>query len=343
MSDSDPDITQDLDSDWFLTVLWGFSSLIASLALIVYEHIITMDLEVEHIWKRRINTAAALFVLLRYGILISISLEILFMTALWSHSALVYTFFTMRVWAIWGQHWLPLVILIPLAVAALMVLYPVAYQVEFLETLNLPPPYGGCLFQYPISEGLAVRLSDANSAFDIAFAVAVLLGTLIKTIGVKLESSRLGYRANIPTLLIRDGTFYLFDYVPQSTIVFAPWGVFILYLRRIEFRGNINQSGSFFSRFTSINFAGNIGAPLDFEQEQDMFDEADINTPPPIEEVDAQRFSENPLMIGLKADYVPVGNSEWSNLVIEHQKDEGANEECAHVSVEEPKQHPVYT
>ncbi|KAL4251399.1 hypothetical protein ABKN59_005554 [Abortiporus biennis] len=86
MSDSDPDITQDLDSDWFLTVLWGFSSLIASLALIVYEHIITMDLEVEHIWKRRINTAATLFVLLRYGILISISLEILFMTALWSHS-----------------------------------------------------------------------------------------------------------------------------------------------------------------------------------------------------------------------------------------------------------------
>ncbi|KAL4251383.1 hypothetical protein ABKN59_005553 [Abortiporus biennis] len=274
--------------------------------------------------------------------------------------ALVYTFFTMRVWAIWGQHWLPLVILIPLAVAALMVLYPVAYQVEFLETLNLPPPY----------------VSDANSAFDIAFAVAVLLGTLIKTIGVKLESSRLGYRANIPTLLIRDGTFYLLisvffntisivlnysDYVPQSTIVFAPWGVinnimicrFILYLRRIEFRGNINQSGSFFSRFTSINFAGNIGAPLDFEQEQDMFDEGDINTPPPIEEVDAQRFSENPLMIGLKADYVPVGNSEWSNLVIEHQKDEGANEECvsllisddsgAHVSVEEPKQHPVYT
>ncbi|KAI0783814.1 hypothetical protein C8Q75DRAFT_423525 [Abortiporus biennis] len=47
--------------DWF-----GTTSCVACTALIIYDYSITIDQEVQHIWKTRLNLTSVLFVITRY-------------------------------------------------------------------------------------------------------------------------------------------------------------------------------------------------------------------------------------------------------------------------------------
>ncbi|KAL4248674.1 hypothetical protein ABKN59_006270 [Abortiporus biennis] len=52
-----------------LFIYYSVSGTAAAFALVLYEHIITVDQEVACIWRRKFNAASVLFIVNRYGVL----------------------------------------------------------------------------------------------------------------------------------------------------------------------------------------------------------------------------------------------------------------------------------
>jgi len=60
---------------------------LATYALIIYDHLLTLDLEVEHVWKRKFSTVTALFYLIRYYFLFTYTIMLfLFVIPVWGIS-----------------------------------------------------------------------------------------------------------------------------------------------------------------------------------------------------------------------------------------------------------------
>ncbi|KAI0783710.1 hypothetical protein C8Q75DRAFT_736555 [Abortiporus biennis] len=184
-------------------VLWD--TYVATAALLVFDHIITFDQEVERIWKRKRNVASVLFVVNRIGALLfsttmmwntfgpAIATSCAVSFELWIAFTLIMQFvipifFCLRIWAIWGRHWLPLVVLVPLSCAIMgITIYLDAVQFYWQISFDLPAPFGGC---------------------EYATYASFLCATLAKTVKTKREANHAGIKAGLTTLLLRDGSLY---------------------------------------------------------------------------------------------------------------------------------------
>jgi len=126
-------------------------------------------------------------------------------------------FSTFRIWAIWGRHWIVLVVVLPIG------LVPAAnelflYSGSQVDVLPGPSPLGGCGELLAVSIDTLIRLSIASRASSIAVDTIVLASTWAKTWSIYrgLKSSNIDTgqtNVSLSGLLIRDGTTY-FAFVP---------------------------------------------------------------------------------------------------------------------------------
>ncbi|KAI0700995.1 hypothetical protein C8T65DRAFT_559598, partial [Cerioporus squamosus] len=296
--------------------------IVASTALLWFDFALTFTTEVRRIWRRRFTGATVVYLFTRYTALIErifFVLEVL----LWNSTdeSLFQTcgridrvddvltiinyfafasFTILRVYGVWGRDWKPLLLVIPLTLVR-----PALYIVE--SSNYVPIQYGppwGCA--EPLS-----RLSYSSLTFSCDHAVstiakaaniaadAILIAlTWVKTFGINKDSTRLGVRTPLATLLLRDDTpcrsillviqvvtivtsqvgssltvWLVWPYFDQTfTVIFL--SRFMLDLRGLYFAEHVNaegnatdtttRSGRIISdiRFTTSNIVGNLGATL---------------------------------------------------------------------------------
>ncbi|KAL4245450.1 hypothetical protein ABKN59_007975 [Abortiporus biennis] len=249
----------------FWVAFFGTASYVAMAALATFDYCITFDQEVELIWRRRLNLTSVIFVVNRYLVLFfaigSAAFQLfartrlvsppLFLSqrclALWFSTAvaplliqLCYrSFFVLRIWAIWGQHILPLVVLIPLALGIIALDEVANLGRAYKGVSPLQSPYGGCIMAPTITHKMATRRNyfffpvlifsqlnvllltlvlDCSAAFGLAFGILVLLGTLVKTLKLREIAKQAGVKTTLTSLLIRDGTLYLILSIFISTL-----------------------------------------------------------------------------------------------------------------------------
>ncbi|KAI0783791.1 hypothetical protein C8Q75DRAFT_736619 [Abortiporus biennis] len=324
----------------FITVDDGITTH-TSLALATFDYCITFDQEVELIWRRRLNLTSVIFVVNRYLVLFfaigSAAFQLFARTrlsclALWFSTAvaplliqLCYrSFFVLRIWAIWGQHILPLVVLIPLALGI----------IALDEVANL---------------GRAYKVLDCSAAFGLAFGILVLLGTLVKTLKLREIAKQAGVKTTLTSLLIRDDEGYhgtLVNLEHSLSIFISTLGPIVLYtdskvasvellagplsgfgpiiasrfilsLRVIDaVERETSQPGQYSSQLSSIRIVGNVGAPLnssimddDFDDYTDSYEtDTDAETRVETSGISARQLVEDPLTIGLFVDEPIVTN-----------------------------------
>ncbi|KAL4254937.1 hypothetical protein ABKN59_004340 [Abortiporus biennis] len=302
MSDGSLD-TIDFWIDFFTT-----ASYVSVCALTAYDYCITFGQEVQHIWKTRFNLSSVIFVVNRYATIFSVwgftavdlfprtrSLEvgasfIVTLADLLSEIA-VLTFFVVRTWAIWGQHFLPLVILTPLAlgVATLDGIFNLAIAYEGFSPL--PSPFGGCVILRTLSENVS---NNMNFSF---------LTTSTRRYAV--------FEFDHHSRYIRDSVlFNVESRVAGIVVILGPvsWlrpiivSRMILDLKSIDRISTSSLPEQHTSRFSSIMFVGNIGAPLNMtpinEIVEDEPEETEISGAT-ITPVTLKQLSEDPLSIGL--------------------------------------------
>ncbi|KAL4247648.1 hypothetical protein ABKN59_007651 [Abortiporus biennis] len=181
------------------------------------------------------------------------------------------------------------------------------------------------------SDSLPNRLQVAASALSIALSFLVLCGTLSKTLALKRAARQAGIKSSLVSLLIRDGTAYLcltlalnllqtIIFNIQSTIasievIIGPiiWfrGIIlsrmILDLRTIDQVSMASLPEIHTSRFGSVQFIGNVGAPLNMSfmndlEDEDEADRETIRFGALGDGVPAKQIIEDPLSIGLLDD-----------------------------------------
>ncbi|KAI0783789.1 hypothetical protein C8Q75DRAFT_736617 [Abortiporus biennis] len=295
------------------------ASYFSVVALAVYDCCITFDREVEHIWKRRSNVSTVIFVVVRYANLYNLigntALQFLPPTrsSILYHSNYEYhrlnefsllAFFVLRTWAIWGQHVLPILVLTPLGIGVII------------------------LNGVPLHFGHHMEVADATTALSITLSFLVMCGTLVKTLTLKRAAKRAGVKGTLITLLIRDGTTYLCltfilsllqaiavniqSRVAGIVVIVGPTNSLrpiivsrmILDLKSMDRVSMASLSHLHSSRFSSVHFVGNIGAPLNTTlmgqpEGEDVFTNSDGT----VTFVSAKQVIENPLSIGLLDGY----------------------------------------
>ncbi|TBU33978.1 hypothetical protein BD311DRAFT_773874 [Dichomitus squalens] len=123
-------------------------------------------------------------------------------------------FMSLRVYAIWGRDWKPLLLVVPLTLAK-----PVLqiYEATHYSPVQAGVP-SGCLLGWTISDALLTKFTTIAQATTIA-AEAILIGlTWMKTFGINRDSARLGVRTPLATLLLRDGTAYFIILLLLETV-----------------------------------------------------------------------------------------------------------------------------
>ncbi|KAI0791768.1 hypothetical protein C8Q75DRAFT_756185 [Abortiporus biennis] len=333
MTDISPEV---VESYWFN--FFEAAAIVSVAALTIYDHAITLDLEVEQIWKKRINLSSLIFIVNRYNLLVSSTENVAFTLfsrtrtsclGLWFARSVsvqlawiaLSIFFITRTWAIWERHFLPLLVLIPLAVSVDILDAAVAFPTRYGGILSLQTPYGGCFLPSPMSEDVIRRLTDASGFIGVIFSFLVLCGTLAKTLKLWRFASQAGIKGSLVSLLIKDGTIYVCSTLiinmlhvivtsPHISVV-AAFGVIaglserirpiilsrmILDLKSIDQVSMVSLPEIATSRFSSIHFIGNIGAPLNtsFMRENEDEDEEEI-----CGAVSAKQIIDDPLSIGL--------------------------------------------
>ncbi|KAL4247828.1 hypothetical protein ABKN59_007546 [Abortiporus biennis] len=329
MSDNDLDL---LDLEFIYYQAAGYA---ASFALVIYEYALTVDQEIELIWKRKLNLASAIFLLNRYSLLSmavvmflqyfqfrDIQMRVLILMLLLCSNIGMFInfallgmelanaiFFTLRIWAIWGRHWLHLVVLGPLTVYIIVTTSINNFSTRAIEPPSLPLPYGSLhlICFYFFGDQIKPRFKCISHAYTARM------------------------RHSLAKLLMRDGSLYLcitwamqvleiFTVVSEHTgrnpgsefiqglsLVFAPIVLsrFIFSLRGFAIYQSSSESNGL--RMSSIQFMGNIGAPVSTFR-------SDGEAVIPSDDEEANQVSrsqsfvinvedlDNPLMIGLQED-----------------------------------------
>jgi len=324
-------------------------TLASATAVLFYDILLTYDREVSCIWKRKISAVTVLFICLRYVTLLSrvttfasaVQPGILFPCQVIGYLSFVSSdiaraasaiFGSLRIWAIWGRHWLLLALVLPIS------LFPVAvdlyqFSIFYISALALPIPLGGCFEAVTVSSDTLMRLGIAARACAITSDGIILIATWTKTWSIRqglktnLDLDLGRSRVSVAALLIRDGTMYfaalcclniaalVLDTTPQ--VDFNPTSSFIdsftaillcrliLNLRSYDivdkssFAPNVKQ-------MTSVRFANtildNIGASISIlaTDEDADFESLNVNE----NKVDAtlDDIVNNPLVIGLEAE-----------------------------------------
>ncbi|KAJ3476404.1 hypothetical protein NLI96_g11181 [Meripilus lineatus] len=200
-------------------------------------------------------------------------------TALFAYAA----FNTLRVWAIWGRHWFPVVVVFPLSLIPLCINAHLASRTFIVGVEPNPIPVGICL------GGIRETQAFFSLRGSILVTDALILAlTWARSYRIRKAATEAGVQANLATLIIRDGTLYfgvhflvnmitiITNYTltlnpspassfsnPLTSILFCR---FILNLRTYDSdKGGTHADES--QNYSTINFAasisGNIGAPLD--------------------------------------------------------------------------------
>ncbi|KAI0786274.1 hypothetical protein C8Q75DRAFT_735010 [Abortiporus biennis] len=296
MSDNDLDL---LDLEFIYYQAAGYAASFARAqflrkALVIYEYALTVDQETELIWKRKLNLASAIFLLNRYSLL-SMAV-VMFLQYFQFRDIQICSnigmelanaiFFTLRIWAIWGRHWLLLVVLGPLTVYIIVTTSCISF----------------------VFTSLGIRLNLASNAFLMLVVLLALIATVLKTFSIKRIADTARMRHSLAKLLMRDGSLYLcITWAMQVLEIFTvvsehtgrnPGSEFIQGLSLVESNG---------LRMSSIQFMGNIGAPVSTFR-------SDGEAVIPSDDEEANQVSrsqsfvinvedlDNPLMIGLQED-----------------------------------------
>ncbi|KAL4245462.1 hypothetical protein ABKN59_007964 [Abortiporus biennis] len=322
MADDATDIIQGFWADFY-----GTASYVSMAALAIYDHCITFDREVQHIWSRRFNLSSAIFIVNRY-------LNLLGILALTSIQLFSRTPSSGRRHSCLGLWYFVSIALIFQDIADL------SFFVLSTRWTTLKPNMGvSTLFSHRMQNFVfhssyplmifRIRYTNTSAALSMVFSILVLLGTLGKTLTLKMAAKRIGMKGNLLSLLIRDGTTYLcvnvilksleailFNFKTaklgsSANILIGPmtWFSPIIISRMILDLKSIHQvstSGSLSdlqsSQISSIRFIGSIGAPLNdttVMTENEDEDEATNPDTATTRLVSIKQIIEDPLSIGL--------------------------------------------
>ncbi|KAI0645033.1 hypothetical protein C8Q79DRAFT_1011145 [Trametes meyenii] len=120
------------------------------------------------------------------------------------------TFTALRVYAVWGRDWRPLVVVLPLALVRPALLL---YEYTQYIPVQAGPPFG-CGYAYDLPNVDAwlshreLQISITERAASIGSDTILIILTWYKTFGIKRVSMKTGVRTPLATLLLRDGTGY---------------------------------------------------------------------------------------------------------------------------------------
>jgi len=323
---------------------------LAGTAILFYDILLTYDREMTCIWKRKFSGVTVIFVCLRYITLVSqiatfandvqpgiilpckITNYLYYSTALLARISCA-AFGSLRIWAIWGQHWPLLVVTLVLGLIPVVIdIYQVAIIVVY--ALALPAPFGGCGSDIALSSEIQTRLALAGRTFAIATDAVILIATWSKTWATRqglrtMNVSIGGPRVSLSELLMRDGTIYfaallclnimalILDTTPQ--VVFNPTSLFIdsftaillcrliLNLRSFNLTDGSTHHGNNIRQIASVKFADNIGASVSVHGPDEDYEQG----PGRDMDVTLDDVAANPLVIGLEDDlYYPSGERE---------------------------------
>jgi len=337
--------------------------------VLLYDIWITSDREIATIWKRRFSGVTFIFLSIRYVTLIS---QIAWMTfsvspgvflscratGLIYYSASVWSgitfavFSAFRTWAIWGRHWIPLAIVLPIGLVSPTL---ILYQYTFLHILPTPGPVplGGCVSFPSLPVDTLTRLIIAARASALVADASVVFATWIKMWSihriVKSTNINVGKSSvSLSGLLLRDGTVYfiallllnisclILDTTPQEFMNPIPFLTdsltAILLCRLILNLRSFNMDNESIVNtnarpVSSVRFANavldNIGAPI-------SFDESDVEGSTDYESSGSGEVSatwsevvSNPLAIGLEDDIRRMRHEATNDETLEERKDGG--------------------
>ncbi|KAI1794289.1 hypothetical protein LXA43DRAFT_996398 [Ganoderma leucocontextum] len=196
---------------------------VASTSLVFYEYAITIGLEVQQIWRRKISGVTALFILTRYITLLHRILVVISLSSLHSlDTCYIVTWlqaFTtsilivimsaiaaIRVFALWNRDWrLFAVVMIAGLFPAFTNLYFRSASAVFLAPSKL---YTCQSVPIAMSALTYENWSIATRVVSIFSDGMVVVLTWLKTYRVFVLTRGVAFRTNYSTLILRDGTLY---------------------------------------------------------------------------------------------------------------------------------------
>ncbi|KAJ3476406.1 hypothetical protein NLI96_g11177 [Meripilus lineatus] len=285
------------------------------LALLTYDMFCTFGEEVEVIWKRKFSVPTFLYLAIRlctWGYFVfgtsltyipttitnillvgslfayaGVSHDLFELDALSTHPR-IEAFNTLRVWAIWGRHWFPVLLVLPFALIPPCMNAYTSSHTSIVDVTSNPLPFGVCLAGIDLQDSLLKvssysSLSAVTRSSVIVTNLLVLILTWVKTYGIRKAAVQAGLQSDLVTLIMR-------DVLRVASILFTR---FILKLRIID-HNNVDPDVSMHN--STIQFAagitGNIGAPLEYADSD--FEETCTRVNPSI-----QQQIQNPLAIGI--------------------------------------------
>lgn len=227
---------------------------VASVALLVWDHLITFGAEVSRIWSRKFSGATVLYALLRYGTLLEkVSIMFLaswYMTPRGCDIAVRFQIFPMilrslafglfsslRVYALQGNDWRLAVFIFLLCLPSI-----ITPTYSYTHQWSTAVDRYGCQLTYLASQAAHDHMRIAGIVADILSETIVIIVTVRKTARLRNNLNLAGpaQRPGLGRLLFRDGTVYffallilsladmlvlVFDHVPQPVVGYDYWVV----------------------------------------------------------------------------------------------------------------------
>ncbi|KAI0646257.1 hypothetical protein C8Q79DRAFT_926268 [Trametes meyenii] len=198
----------ELIADFQSTYTYNLTFL-GAVAWLVWEYVITFDREVSLVWSRKVNSAAVVFLLNRYIMLIQFAVQLPLSFTISDESVAPYfvwaAFSALRAYAMSNRTW-------PVAIIVfLLSITPAGYNIynfAQLVPINLPAP----IFCIPSFPGITPTFIDHwTTATRICLIVAdalVICVTWGRTYRFRVSAVEANVKTSLLTLLLRDGTIY---------------------------------------------------------------------------------------------------------------------------------------
>ncbi|KAJ7467602.1 hypothetical protein FB451DRAFT_1258944 [Mycena latifolia] len=227
---------------------------IAAVALLIWDHVITIGAEVNKVWSRKFGGSTVLYALLRYGTLFE-KIAVLFLASwyLTPHGCDIAVrvqifpmilrtlgfgmFSSLRVLALSDQNW-------GLATFVFFLCLPSAITLAYVYAHQDSPGVDryGCKLAYMASATVHDRLRIAGIIADILAETIAIVVTVNRTFGMRNNEIPIDgkKRPGLASLLLRDGTIYfvallvlsladmlvlIFDHVPEFATRYDYWVV----------------------------------------------------------------------------------------------------------------------
>jgi len=215
----------------------------AALAITVYDHVLTLDIEVEHIWKRKFSAVTVLFFFTRYYFLVAQFVDLFFLYGLvdislcgryiWYVLVLVTTPLTalanciviMRIYAVYERNILfPLVLLLYCLAQAVASL-----RIDFLHSLTPISPFTALgypqLDNVPALRFCAPRLSPKLNSVELS--LTQIMQSVFDTVALLLIliKARKSFRCGLMSLIAKQGLAYY----TLNTAMYISWALLLVF------------------------------------------------------------------------------------------------------------------